>query len=160
MKMECVYCGSILKTEVTLKNHQKTAKYCLAKQNKISEYEHKCCFCEASFTLKSLLYKHLKICKSNIPLIQLQHLVEKSYKLYFDKKQVNNLICSTEFTKESSFLASPLALISSDTDFFNKPIKSKRILDESQKVTTEYLLSFDEKFHRECIKSSLSDIWV
>jgi len=153
MKMECVYCGTILKTEVTLKNHQKTAKYCLAKQNKTSEYEHKCCFCEASFTLKSLLYKHLKICKSNIPLIQLQHLVEKSYKLYFDKKQLQNTSRPTEFTKERS-------LISDDTDFFNKPIKSKRILDESQKVRTEYLLSFDEKFHRECIKASLSDIWV
>ena len=151
--MECVYCGTILKTEVTLKNHQKTAKYCLAKQNKTSEYEHKCCFCEASFTLKSLLYKHLKICKSNIPLIQLQHLVEKSYKLYFDKKQLQNTSRPTEFTKERS-------LISDDTDFFNKPIKSKRILDESQKVRTEYLLSFDEKFHRECIKASLSDIWV
>jgi hypothetical protein len=153
MKMECVYCGTILKTEVTLKNHQKTAKYCLAKQNKTSEYEHKCCFCEASFTLKSLLYKHLKTCKSNIPLIQLQHLVEKSYKLYFDKKQLQNTSCPTEFAKERS-------LISDDTVFFNKPIKSKRILDESQKVRSEYLLSFDEKFHRECIKASLSDIWV
>lgn len=155
--MECVYCGAILKTEVTLKNHQKTAKYCLTKQNKTSEYEHKCCFCEASFTLKSLLYKHLKTCKSNIPLIQLQHIVEKSYKLYFDKKQVQNMSCPTEFTKE---LTSPVSLISDDTVFFNKPIKSKRILDESQKVRTEYLLSFDEKFHRECIKASLSDIWV
>ena len=138
MKMECEYCGTILKTEVTLKHHQKTAKYCLIKQNKTSKFEHTCRFCEASFAFKSLLYKHLKICKSNILLIQLQHLVEKSYELYFEKKQI----------------------IPFDTDFFNKPIKSKRILDESQKVTSEYLLSFDEKFHRECIKASLSDIWV
>ena len=136
--MECEYCGTILKTEVTLKHHQKTAKYCLIKQNKTSKFEHTCRFCEASFAFKSLLYKHLKICKSNILLIQLQHLVEKSYELYFEKKQI----------------------IPFDTDFFNKPIKSKRILDESQKVTSEYLLSFDEKFHRECIKASLSDIWV
>lgn len=160
MKMECEYCGTILKTEVTLKHHQKTAKYCLIKQNKTSKFEHTCRFCEASFAFKSLLYKHLKICKSNILLIQLQHLVEKSYELYFDKKQIQNMSCPTEFTKEHSFLASPVSLILSDTDFFNKPIKSKRILDESQKVTSEYLLSFDEKFHRECIKASLSDIWV
>ena len=139
--MECEYCGSILKTELTLKNHQKTAKYCLIKQNKNFE-EHKCCFCKASFVLKSCLYKHLKICKENIPLIQLQQLVEKSYELYFNKKNIQNNVRDKV------------------TIFFNEPIKAKRILDESQKLIPEYLLSFDEGFHKECIKHCFDDGWV
>ena len=32
--MECKYCNQVLKTQLSLKHHQLTAKYCLAKQNK------------------------------------------------------------------------------------------------------------------------------
>ena len=145
MKMECVYCGSILKTELTLKHHQKTAKYCLIKQNKNFE-EHKCFFCKANFILKSSLYKHLKICKENIPLIQLQQLVEKSYELYFNKKNIQDKL--RDNVKDNVSI------------FFNEPIKAKRILDESQKIIPEYLLSFDEGFHKECIKHCFDDGWV
>jgi hypothetical protein len=63
--MECEYCEQILQTQSSLKQHQKTAKYCLSKQNKShSEEEHTCNFCSKSFTLKSSLEKHLRICKS------------------------------------------------------------------------------------------------
>jgi len=69
--MECEHCHHVLTTLSSLKLHQKTAKYCLAKQNKIVE-EYRCTFCNTSFTLKSSLHKHLRICKSNTPLIQEQ----------------------------------------------------------------------------------------
>ena len=60
--MECEYCNQLLANACSLKQHQKTAKYCLKKQG------HKtlnvCKFCRKSFTRKDVLTKHLKICKS------------------------------------------------------------------------------------------------
>jgi hypothetical protein len=90
--MECEYCKQILKTQSSLKQHQKTAKYCLFKQNKShSEQEHTCNFCSKSFTLKSSLEKHLRICKENNPVIQeqLQLLDEKSNELEQIKKKLS-----------------------------------------------------------------------
>jgi hypothetical protein len=65
--MECEYCNKILKTLSSLKLHQKTTKYCLIKQNKHPSQEYRCNACSASFTLKSTLQNHLKICKENTP---------------------------------------------------------------------------------------------
>lgn len=65
--MDCQHCGQILKSISSLKQHQKTAKYCLLKQNKESPEEYSCIACSAMFTLKSSLYKHLQICKENTP---------------------------------------------------------------------------------------------
>ena len=65
--MECQHCGQMLKSLSSLKQHQKTAKYCLLKQNKESPEEYACIACSAMFTLKSSLHKHLQICKENTP---------------------------------------------------------------------------------------------
>ena len=79
--MECEYCKQVLKTQAALKKHQNTAKYCLFKQNKAPPEEHLCFFCGTSFTVKSSLHSHLKICKANTPVIQEQlHLFEQSKK--------------------------------------------------------------------------------
>ena len=68
--MQCEYCEKVLSTLSSLKNHQKTVKYCLAKQNKQLIKEHICCFCDTVFAVKSSLNNHLRICKSNTPLVQ------------------------------------------------------------------------------------------
>ena len=65
--MECEYCNKMLKTQSSLKQHQLTAKYCLAKQNKEPIKEYYCSACNIGFTLKYSLKKHLQICKSNTP---------------------------------------------------------------------------------------------
>jgi hypothetical protein len=65
--MECEYCNQILRTSSSLKQHQKTAKYCLTKQNKEPAKEYYCSACTTGFTLKYSLQKHLQICKSNTP---------------------------------------------------------------------------------------------
>jgi hypothetical protein len=65
--MECKYCNQLLKTPSSLKQHQKTAKYCLLKQNKEPTKEYYCSACNTGFTLKYSLQKHLQICKSNTP---------------------------------------------------------------------------------------------
>jgi hypothetical protein len=65
--MECEYCKQILKTSSSLKQHQKTAKYCLSKQNKDLSNDHTCVACGKEFTRKSSLEDHFKICKENTP---------------------------------------------------------------------------------------------
>ena len=102
--MECEYCKHILKSTASLKLHQKSAKYCLAKQNIVAE-EYICTFCNTPFTLKSSLQKHLRICKANTPLVQeqLQLLDEKYHELSSVKKDLElsilrekELICKIE----------------------------------------------------------------
>ena len=96
MKMDCEYCGAILKTLSSLNQHQKTAKYCLIKQNKSINTEYTCCFCNAEFTLKSSLHKHVKICKANTPMLreQLQLLNEQFHELSLIKKKIRIKVCS------------------------------------------------------------------
>jgi len=62
---ECEYCKTIFSNQYTLKNHQQTAKYCLALRN-ISIQDMKvyaCDYCEYSTTRKGDLVKHTVICK-------------------------------------------------------------------------------------------------
>jgi len=92
--MECEYCNHVFKTSSSLKLHKKTAKYCLAKQNISPVEEYICTFCNISFTLKSSLHKHLRICKANTPLVreQLHLLDEKSNELSSLKTQLDLFI--------------------------------------------------------------------
>ena len=70
--MECEYCKQILKSASSLNQHQKTAKYCLSKQNKEPVNEHVCSFCGTGFSVKSTLNSHLRICKASNPIVQEQ----------------------------------------------------------------------------------------
>jgi hypothetical protein len=89
--MECVYCKAILQSAYSLKQHQKTAKYCLSKQNKDILHEHLCGACGKGFTRKSSLDDHLKICKANIPSVnQLQQILdEKNTDIFALKKDLD-----------------------------------------------------------------------
>ena len=81
--MECQYCQTVLKTLSSLNQHQKSAKYCLSKQNKKPIKEHDCSFCGTGFTVKSALHSHLRICKANTPIIQ-----EQLQELDLNKKEL------------------------------------------------------------------------
>jgi len=153
MKMECEYCGATLKSTSSLNQHQKTAKYCLVKQNKPINTEYTCCFCRTEFTLKSSLHKHVRICKANTPMLreQLQLLNEQFHELSLIKKGLER---SCEIVKI------PYSIDEFQDD---KPIKCKRLLHELYPISPEYFISFDEDFHRECIRVVLNDsrrLWV
>ena len=170
MKMECEHCGAILKTLSSLNQHQKTAKYCLVKQNKSINTEYKCCFCNAEFTLKSSLHKHVKICKANTPMLreQLQLLNEQFHELSLIKKDLviraslaEGRTPPPEEGLESKLVVKVQLYIDEFQD--DKPFKSKRVLDELYPISPEYFISFDEDFHRECIRVVLNDcrrLWV
>lgn len=152
--MECVHCGSILKTISSLNQHQKSAKYCLMKQNKHILQEYTCCFCSAEFTSKSSLHKHVRICKANTPMLreQLQLLNEQFHELSLIKKDLESkFVCVPEILRN---VKDPYLVNEFQDD---KPIKSRRLLEESYPISSEYFISFDEGFHRECLRSILNN---
>ena len=167
MKMECEHCGAILKTLSSLNQHQKTAKYCLAKQNKPINTEYTCCFCNAEFTLKSSLHKHVRICKANTPMLreQLQLLNEQFHELSLIKKDLVLRASLAEGRTPLGLESKLVVKVQHSIDEFqdDKPFKSKRVLHESYPISPEYFISFDEDFHRECIRVVLNDcrrLWV
>ena len=139
--MECEHCHNILTTLSSLKLHQKTAKYCLAKQNKVAE-EYLCAFCNTSFTLKSSLHKHLRICKSNTPLIQ-----EQLHELDLVKKELeSSLLREKELNSKIKEIK-----IDSDQKLYEKDI----IISEQTKLIKN--LETDYKRHIEMQNKDLHD---
>jgi hypothetical protein len=114
--MECTYCKAILQTAYSLKQHQKTAKYCLSKQNKDILHEHLCGACGKGFTRKSSLDDHLKICKANIPSVnQLQQILDEKNRDIFALKKELDIAHQTieELRKENSEYRKEMFLLAS-----------------------------------------------
>ena len=64
--IKCEFCNKVFKTNQTLVQHQKTAKFCLKKQNNDNDIhsDKTCNDCNKVFTRKERLLSHLKICKN------------------------------------------------------------------------------------------------
>jgi len=135
--MECEHCHNVLTTLSSLKLHQKTAKYCLAKQNKIVE-EYRCTFCNTSFTLKSSLHKHLRICKSNTPLIQ-----EQLHELDILKKELELSLLREKEIEKIRFE-------------FDKKLSDKDMIISEQKIIIKELQE-NYKKHIEMQNKDLTD---
>jgi len=84
--MECQYCLKILKTKWSLKNHQKTTKYCLKIQGENECKKIKCNICQKTFTTKTNLGKHIVNCKKSKIYIKL--LENKNIKLLEENKNI------------------------------------------------------------------------
>jgi hypothetical protein len=67
--MECQYCKNIFVNINNLKNHQKTAKYCLKLRNK-NTCLFKCQYCNLSLSTNQRLQSHTAICAANSSFIQ------------------------------------------------------------------------------------------
>ena len=88
MTYKCNFCNTILASEYSLSNHQKTAKKCLIKQGVDFKGNFKCVICNQKFTLKSNLNTHNVSCskKNNIIKTNEENTSLKSKLLEFEIK--------------------------------------------------------------------------
>ena len=93
MTYKCNFCNTILASEYSLSNHQKTAKKCLIKQGVDFKGNFECIICNQTFTLKSNLNTHNVSCskKNNIIKTNEENTSLKSKLLEFEIKY-NTLI--------------------------------------------------------------------
>ena len=113
MELICEFCQKSFNTEGILKNHQKTAKYCLEKQNKTIDNIYKCKGCEKLFSQKSNLSRHEKGC-IYIVINQVEELKkqlnEKDVEITSLKEQVISYRSQIELYKQDKDLVHKLAL--------------------------------------------------
>ncbi len=64
--MECQYCNKNFTVKSSLVHHQKTAKFCIKKQNILVSDTYKCNYCSKILSTQSRLQTHLKICKTRL----------------------------------------------------------------------------------------------
>ena len=90
MTYKCNFCNTILASEYSLSNHQKTAKKCLIKQGVDFKGNFECVICNQKFTIKSVLNTHNVSCskKNNIELNikNISELKNKNILLEFENK--------------------------------------------------------------------------
>jgi len=156
--MECKYCNQILKSASSLNQHQKTAKYCLSKQNKEPIKEHVCSFCGTGFSVKSTLNSHLRICKASNPIVQEQLQLldetknllevslnrEKENTLLFDKKIAakDRLIKKIRIEYENKLTDKEIQ--------FEKTISEKDMIIEEQKnIIKEFQEEYKNKLEKQ-----------
>ena len=134
--MECKYCNQILKSASSLNQHQKTAKYCLSKQNKEPIKEHVCNFCGTGFLVKSTLNSHLRICKASNPMVQEQ------LQMFDETKSRLDLSLSRE--KENSIIFEKKIGIKDRMikkiriEYENKILEKDRIIEEQKLIIKEF----------------------
>ena len=58
----CEYCSKEFSNKYTLKNHKKSAKFCLQKQNNEADEKYDCSSCHRSFNRKHHLEVHQDKC--------------------------------------------------------------------------------------------------
>lgn len=73
---ECKFCEKTFLTKTNLIHHQKTAKYCLKKQNIVTSESEFSCVCSKIFTTKLSFSRHEKICNEAI-LLPYKELIKK-----------------------------------------------------------------------------------
>ena len=91
MDFTCEFCNTVFNKKSSLKNHNKTAKYCLIKRGKIvidetEETIYNCKYCKKIVSTKQSLLNHLQICttKQEIEVLKLK---EENTKLLEYKEQ-------------------------------------------------------------------------
>jgi hypothetical protein len=62
MPFKCNFCNCVLASEYSLVTHQKTAKKCLINQGIVVKGDFKCDLCEETFTVNSMLTRHMVSC--------------------------------------------------------------------------------------------------
>ena len=94
--MICEFCENNFSSISNLVNHQKTAKYCLKKQNKNIEKQFTCVGCNSEFTRKHDFNRHIKSCKSNLSHEIILENIEIKDKIILMESQFNDKLCEKD----------------------------------------------------------------
>ena len=88
--IKCDFCTHFFKTQTSLANHQKTAKYCLKKRGeKIKVFS--CDYCNKKLSTKQRLLSHMDICIEKVTTFTEEKLSEKDKLILELKEQVSKL---------------------------------------------------------------------
>ena len=141
--MQCEYCEKVLKTQSSLKFHQKTAKYCLNKQNKVPKQEHLCSSCGTQFTLKSSLNSHLTICKVKKDL-EASSLREESIKAEYEKQKTIESSLLREENLRIAFEKQKQIIRELKKDLESSKIHSEKLIADKVRIIEEQKLLIKE----------------
>jgi len=142
----CEFCNNSFATSYNLKNHQKTAKFCLDIQNKPIDENFKCDFCNKGFSLKAHFNGHILICKDK--------------KAVEEKEQNKKLIDRIkELEKENNELKLKLSVqeelnkkLQEDNKEFKKlikrPINTTTINNNDNRQQNQYNIQFNQLFEK------------
>lgn len=142
--VECEYCGKKYSNNSNLKNHQKTAKFCLELQKKEIKHEdtYICEHCEKVFIVKYSYINHVSTCKHKSTTLQTQieeykkELDKCKLTLEFKEKEIMSL--RKEFEEYKKLLSRPTTTnVYNDNRKTNYNIQFNQMLDSIDSFTYE-----------------------
>jgi hypothetical protein len=170
MAFQCIYCKKIFTSKSILKNHQKSAKYCLKIQEKTdivdedeNDNNYTCEYCNKSFTSNFRFQQHLEICLSKYKCIAKNKEVElqliiKEMKIIkkenlFLKEEIKTIRIKTEleFYKQNS---------KENQSTINEIAKQPRTTNNNQKVLITTPMDLSQPVVQQAIQQGFSEEYL
>lgn len=156
--MECEFCTKIFKNKTTLKNHQKTAKYCLEIQdaNKIEINKLSCKYCCKKISENRQLQKHELKCGTNAQKINIDFLLQE---LSNKNKIIEELKLELENERKDKVdRLERLASIKSSNNYNIKTLNKNNILNSLKILDLQHLTEHAKKLTIDHIKKGREGI--
>ena len=134
----CEHCNKEFKNTYVLKNHMKTAKYCLEIQGLILNNNYKCNFCNKNYTQKKDLDRHLSNCIKKIILEKDKIITEKDARIKELQDQLIDIIKNRPPTTINNNNNSTNQRINNIINNL-QPITDAHLVEQSQYLTLDHI---------------------
>ena len=134
----CEHCNKEFKNTYVLKNHMKTAKYCLEIQGLILNNNYKCNFCNKNYTQKKDLDRHLSNCIKKIILEKDKIITEKDARIKELQDQLIDIIKNRPPTTINNNNNSTNQRINNIINNL-QPITDDHLVEQSQYLTLDHI---------------------
>jgi hypothetical protein len=145
-KFVCEFCKKCFTTSYNLKNHQKTAKFCLDIQNKPVEESYKCEYCNKGFNLKTVYNSHIGICKDK-KAVEDEKLLTRVKELEKELKQKDILLAKLK-TKVSSKDEIIKKLEKTNKELLKRPTTINNNNNNDNRQQNQYNIQFNQLFEK------------
>jgi hypothetical protein len=158
-KVVCNFCKKEYNSIYILNSHQKTAKFCLAIQNKINNEElNKCEHCDKEFTNKKYLNQHLEHCKSK------RKLDENEIKDYYKNLENENKELKFKHELEIKFKDETIYRLEKELEEYkkmiNRPTTVYNTNNNNYQIQYNQLVQELEKLNGETICNKIKSISI